>query len=198
MLFNLHEIKLGDLQIVDLGKGILEMNWSRSAQLSQIIQYGYNRPAIFIHILKSIYSLSSAIKSTRQLRQRAAMGWQVETEFLNSILTHHTFNELISIIKGIQPSLARKILLLAYLNPTLIDRKLAEWLYGNWCQKNEMQIGSLDLDTWADASIIEWNTSAKIAFSLDPYIQTAVLYKYSRSDSGLGRSLWELTRMTLE
>ena len=129
---------------------------------------------------------------------------------LDEVLGHPSLQQIMT---AIQPKCAIKLLILSYLSHNHIDTELAKTLVENWVREysnylisspngvGRMTISLLtmeDLRRWESSSIIDWYTASKNAFSLDPYVQSAVFYKYCSVDPKLGRELWENTRSGLE
>lgn len=183
--------------------------WSAPKLFSKITQYGFSRPAIFKHILESGTNLSEILAATQRLKQDATLGQPVHGAILDKVLRHPSFKQTIA---GIPRDCAIKLLILSYLCHHHIDTELAETLVENWVREYSghsissqddggMKINLLtkeDLRRWERFSIIEWYTASEIAFSLDPYVQLAIFYKYCSVDANLGRQLWENTRSGLE
>jgi hypothetical protein len=216
VLRKIHRVNVGDLQTEEasqLARRIVGSNWVKPFSFSEIVDYGYGRPAVFKHLLTMSEEFSEIISRTRQLRQRAALGRPLQEPMFNSILKHQTFHHVVTTVSHLRPGCVQKLVILAFLSPSYINTKLAKMLFDNWSQNHPQSPSSSprsssainisrptdpDFETWEDTSIIEWNTSAKNAFSLDPYIQIAMLYKYCCGDSKLGRMLWDNTRTGLE
>jgi serine/threonine protein kinase len=200
-------IKVPDLAVVtatEYARWVKGSQWRVPMSFSSITYYGYSRPSIFKYILESCNNFSEILVETRRFKQHAVLGLPFRGPSLDDVLGHPSFWQVFS---GIGPNCAVKILILSFLNHYHITKDLAETLLENWVpdsassDADKLSVGLLtpeDLRRWESSSIIEWHTSSKIAFSLDPYIQSAILYEYCSNRVKLGRELWENTRQGLE
>jgi len=200
-LKNLPEFRLGDFTVDEatrLGQKVQGLNCSRRSDFSGILEFGLSRPLVLHRILRSIFSVPQVVDATKRLMQHTMSGRRIECSELNLALASRFTLDSLKLLETLDQSQPFKMFSLGYLNPSLINRRLAEWLWGYWCQTSRMPVSSLGLDALAEIGVIQWTTPEHKSFHLDPYLSAAAFYKYARRDSHLGLELWRATRAALE